>query len=858
MKRFGSNWQPSPTVSLWMCALGIGQVAYWPTLPGNAVLADQILLLFGALWLTLLVTGIADTAHGGLRPLVFRLLFPFVFGACWALAANLQSLEQRLPADLHGSDHDVTVQVVSLPQNAPAVSYFGGPLPAARGYRDARFRARITNAADPRFVNRVVQLGWYRMVPEQLAGLRAGSLWQLRLRLKQPRGSTNPHTFDYEAWLLEQGVFATGYVRDRDQQPKLLAQGTGIDALRESLRDGLGGGGADGYASATLMRALLLGDRGGIDESTRGLLQRTGTAHLLAISGLHVGMVAACFFVIGGLLGRLGGLLPWAPRLFRNPVGLAGAIGLLAATLYTLLSGAPLSAQRALLMAAVALLTLMLRRRLDAHLALALALCGVLSWQPLAVLNAGFWLSFVAVAVLLLRFQGRLPVSAIAGREDVQGLPECSARVLYAGFTNNVRSQLAIVVGLLIPSLMIFSGLSLTGLLVNLVAIPWVGLTILPLILLGALLPQSFFTLFWHLADVQLQWLLGFMRAVDDTVPGWYALPVPSTWVALLGALSCVIWLLPKGLPGRGLAWLLVPVVMFSALPIQRAQSPYLELSVLDVGQGLAVTAMTQEHTLVFDTGAATPAGWSAGAAVVAPYLRALGRDTVDQLVVSHGDRDHAGGVAGLSEQLGVVESYSPGLLARRLADSLPGSTASKRCAAGQSHSLGGLTVTWLWPEAVAGQGEELPRLSGEENDHSCVALLEWGDVRILLTGDISRRVEQRLARQYPDFLPVDVLIAPHHGSRTSSSDAFIQWARPDCVVFSAGYKHRFGHPHNDVVARYTKAGVGQLNTADSGAVRFSWDSASQLEIHEARAEGRFWYAGHSNKNYNNQTLSCR
>ncbi|MBY6189272.1 DNA internalization-related competence protein ComEC/Rec2 [Microbulbifer agarilyticus] len=845
MSRFGGSWRPSLTVGLWVCAIGIGQVAYWPRLPGNAGLASQILLLVGVLWLILFVSGSADTYRGGWRPLVYRLLFPFVFGTCWALASNLKSLEQRLPEDLHGSDQDLTVQVISLPQSAPAVSYFGAPLPAARGYRDVRFRARIAVAGDPRFLHQIVQLGWYRMAPDDVADLRAGSLWQIRVRLKQPRGSVNPHTFDYEAWLLEQGIYATGYVRDRDRQPELLAAGEGLDALREGIRDGLGGDGADTYASAPLMRALLLGDRGGIDDSTRGLLQRTGTAHLLAISGLHVGMVAVSFFFVGGLLGRMTGLLSSAPGLFRNPVGLAGAMGLLAATLYTLVSGAPLSAQRALLMTAVAIMAVILRRRLDGQLALALALCGVLMWQPLAVLNAGFWLSFIAVAVLLLRFQGRARVDGLSEKEGELQLRGRSVRVAFAALSNNVRSQLAIMVGLLIPSLMIFSGLSLTGLLVNLIAIPWVGLGILPLILLGAALPiEPLSAALWGLADAQLQWLLGFMRGVDEVAPGWLALPVPSTWLAVFGALSCLIWLLPKGLPGRGLAWLLVPVIASSILPFQRAQSPYLELSVLDVGQGLAVTAVTDEHALVFDAGAATAAGWSAGETVVAPYLRALGRETVDQLIVSHGDRDHAGGVAGLSEQIGVAESYSPGRLARHLAGILPEGTASKRCAAGESESLGSLTLTWLWPDVETGHAAVFPRLSGEENDHSCVALLQWSDVRILLTGDISSRVEQRLARQYPDFSPVDVLIAPHHGSRTSSSEVFIQWAQPANVVFSSGYRHHFGHPHQDVVARYSQFGSELFSTADMGAVQFVWRLGNApADTICARDAGRFWLA---------------
>nr|WP_277608386.1 DNA internalization-related competence protein ComEC/Rec2 [Microbulbifer elongatus] len=828
-----SGGRPKILPGLWICAAGIGQVAFWPVLPGSREVAGTILLCLLGATLLLTVTGVWRRAAGCWAGLSLS----FLLGTFWALWCNHQALEQRLPPQLHGTDHTLVLEVVSLPQSAPAVSFFGRPSLSANGYLDARFRARVIDGADARFVDRTLQLGWYRMTPAEAERLQAGSRWRMRVRVKEPRGSINPHTFDYAAWLLEQGVFATGYVRDRDLQPALMASGHGIDRLREGLRRQLKAevSGQPRYPQAPLLSALLLGDRGGISEKTRRLLQSTGTAHLLAISGLHVGMVAGCFFVLGGIFGRSVGV--FGGRWSGNPLYLAGAAGALGALSYTLISGAPLSAQRALLMSLVALAAVVLRRRFDGQLGLALALCGILFWQPLAVLNAGFWLSFVAVAALLLRFQGRVGAAAV---DEV-------AAPVGGWLLNAVRSQWAIMIGLLVPSVLIFHGVSLTGLAVNLIAIPWVGLTILPLILLGALCPFAPLTSsLWTLADLQLGWLLRFLETTNQLAPGWHGLPVPGGWVLLLLAFAGLLLIMPRGIPGRGLGWLLVPVVALGGTGWQRPLPDSFELTVLDVGQGLAVSMTTAERTLIFDTGASTASGWSAGGSIVAPYLQAQGRQLVDAVIVSHGDRDHAGGLRGVLEQLSVVNLVAPGHLAKRLSTHID----SHQCVAGRVASYGDLSIRWLWPRSTA--------VNGEENDHSCVGLLQWNQVRILLTGDIPGQVEAQLAEMYPHMAPVDVLLAPHHGSRTSSSAALVAWAQPARVVFSAGYRHRFGHPHPEVSARYRDAGATLFNTADDGAIQFRWEGGGAPEIARARDGGRFWYRHHSNKKDNNQALSRR
>jgi len=801
----------SVTISLWLFAGGIAQVALWPRLPVVSGMFWASYLCLVCALIALLIAVPMGMRRPGLTTLCHCLL-PLLIGMGWGLYWDRQALDERLPAALHGSDFQVTVRVTSLPEVRPAAFNFGRPRGVSGNRQDVKFTAEIESSDVATLAGKRVQLAWY--ATKRAAEIRGGSRWTMRVRLKRPRGSINPHTFDYEAWLLQQRVFATGYIREKDAEPRLLEGGSGILQLRDSLRQRIQ---ASALESGRLVQALLLGDKSGLTDADRALLRSTGTAHLLAISGLHVGMVAGFFLLVGGLLSRLLGLYwPHNPRL---PAGLAAVLG---AAGYTLICGAPLSAQRALIMTIVALAAWVCRRRVSGGLAFALALALVLLVQPLAVLNAGFWLSFIAVAALLLAFAGR-----------TRSEPGTRAGVYLSGV---IRSQWAVLLALLLPSLIFFSGASSSGLLANFFAIPWMGLLILPAIMLGAVLPAGpLGDACWEFADWQLGLLVEVLGGLQLRISGWHWLPSPSWSVAVLAAGSILLLLSPRGFPGRWAGWCLLPAVFAGLLPWRPAEPDSLRVTTLDVGQGLAVAVESGGHHMVLDTGAGSPGGWSAGRSVVAPFLIGEGAVTVDALVVSHGDRDHAGGVAGLAEVIPVSRLIAPGRLSARLAEGVPRPVSAGQCTAGAQIREGDLTVSWLWPR-------ESSALDGEENDHSCVALLEWQGIRVLFTGDISRDVERRLVDLYPEFAPVDLLIVPHHGSRTSTSTALLDWSQPARAVFSAGYRHHFGHPHPTVVQRLLSHGVEVFSTADAGAVQFQWATGTELpRVRCARSSAGFW-----------------
>ncbi|MCH9690958.1 MAG: DNA internalization-related competence protein ComEC/Rec2 [Gammaproteobacteria bacterium] len=822
------------SVLLWLYALSLGAVALLPKLPQfdhflyfSAACLSFYLLCF------LFVKRFFLNGRGILIAFCYPLL-AISLGFGWGLWSNHQALAKRLPLTSHGMDFPLQVEVISLPGVRPGtfLSHTAEPQQTF----NLRFTARVIRSDFPPLQQQKLNLTWYQANAEQKAALAAGSQWQMTLRLKRPRGNANPHTLDYEAWLLQQGVYASGYVRPKVAPRLIRAASPGLLSLRQYLRELIDGA---KLHNPHLVSALLLGDKSGVDKQITSLLRTTGTAHLLAISGLHVGMVATFMLLLGQLLSRLMGL--WALWPVRNPLLLPGVCALLGALTYTLIAGAPLSAQRALVMSATLLLAWIWRRRLGAGLAYVLALAVVLSVQPLALHNPGFWLSFAAVAALLLRFNGRS--SVFWHRQFGSAADSGHTGPVFTGLdwlVTMVRSQWVVVLALFLPSLIFFSGFSLGGLLLNLIAIPWLGFILLPTLLLGMVcLLVGWQPWLLAFADWQLSGLIHFLAAGESFLPSWQLMTPPGPVVLLLTTISVVILLLPRGLPGRSLGWSLLAPLMIAAgvLPLQLPAQ--LKLSVLDVGQGLALIVQTPKQRLLYDTGPDSPSGWSSGSQIIAPYLLGQGVRQLDTVIVSHGDRDHAGGLLGLAELLGLKQLYAPGQLAQKLRQQLHIPTAP--CDAPGLVELGDLRLSWLWPP----QHAEI-KLSGEENDHSCVALVQWRHLRLLLSGDISRTVEQQLVQRYPNFTPVDLLIAPHHGSKSSSSAPLIRWAKPARVVFSAGFRHHFGHPHPAVVGRYRAAGSELFNTAERGALEFIWRAEAEVgappRITAARDAPRFWY----------------
>ncbi|WP_445357116.1 DNA internalization-related competence protein ComEC/Rec2 [Microbulbifer sp. ANSA002] len=831
-------WLWSPTLALWVFSLSVAAIGLLPSLPE----------IGGVLWVYiiafLLLVSLPQT-----RALCLLLVISLL-GALWALSSNKAALEQRLPESAHGIDQCLRVEVVSLPEvrSNPALQ---------RGAtRDIRFQARILEAG-PGEVHSgsLLYLTWYRADVEVQRLLRGNSHWDLPVRLKRPRGSVNPHTFDYEGWLLRRGVYATGYVRPQNGDPQWLSQGMGLSALRDAFRQKLQ---RLPINQSALVTALLLGDRSGLSRADSDLLKQTGTAHLLAISGLHVGMVAGFLLLLGQVLARaLGVLMGTCPRWIPMLLALIGTLT------YTLLAGAPLSAQRALVMTWVLLLAWHWRRRVGAGLAFSLALALVLFIQPLAFFGAGFWLSFAAVGALLLGFSGRSSVrQERTTKNGVEG-SETSAHVgmkrhveawflrWFSTFVQLLRSQWLVALGLILPSVVYFSGYSSGGMLLNLMAIPWLGLLILPALMLGTLLlGTGLGNWCFKFADWQLTLLMEMLKYARDFVPTWQPLIAPqSTTLLVLSALGALLLILPRGVPGRYLGCLFLLPLLQSMLPVSTSGRQGLTFTALDVGQGLALSVRSQEARLVFDTGPLSSSGWSAGGAIVAPYLSGVGVRELDVLVVSHGDRDHAGGVAALLQSLPVNNFYAPGQLGKKLVGDFD--IRADSCVAGERLYFGELSVRWLWPLQK--------KIDGEENDQSCVALIEWQQVRILLTGDITSSVERRLVELYPMEKPVDLLVAPHHGSKTSSSQTLLSWARPERVIFSAGYRHHFGHPHANVVARYRAMDTQVFNTAQSGAVELSWQrGTSEPVISWGRSASRFWYADHNGEAEPSGRLSRR
>ncbi len=759
-------------------ALGLAVPAWLPALPPPAWVAAGVLVLPAALRLP-----------PRARPLAW-----FAAGLLYALIRAHLALPPAWLAQAEGRDVVVEGTVASLVE---------------RDSRAARFvfhARRLAWNGGARACGCRLRLAWYARRGGAVPPLAPGQRWRLTVRLKRPRGFANPGGFDYGAWLLQRRIDATGYVRTRPPPEALGRGGGGLHALRGALLERLQAA-LDGRPAGGLVAALALGERSGIDPRQWEVLRRTGTGHLVAISGLHVGLVAGLAFFLAR---RLWTLVPGAARYLPAPR--AGAMaGFAAAAAYAALAGFSVPTQRALVMVAVAMAMLSAQRRAPAADGLLLALVAVLVLDPLAVLGAGFWLSFGAVAVILW---------AAAGRHPGRGWRARAAAALHL--------QGAVALGLVPLTLLWFGQAALVSPLANLFAIPAVGLVAVPLVLggtacLGAGLEAAGGGLLGAAA-----WLLEQVMAVLASLAAWDAgqwqAPAPGPAALALGVAGVALLLAPRGLPGRWLGLVLLLPLLVPQPP--RPEPGGFRLAVLDVGQGLAAVVETHRRVLVFDAGARFSARFDAGSAVVAPYLRARGWRAVDLLVISHGDGDHAGGVPGLARALPVGRVLAPepwhgaGLTARP-------------CAAGQAWTWDGVRFEMLGPE---GRG-------GRRNDRSCVLRVEGAVHSALLPGDIEAGSEYRLVARAGDGLASEVLVAPHHGSRTSSTPRFVAAVAPRLVVFPAGWRNRFRFPAREVTARYRAAGAILAQTGRDGAVLVDAPPAGPLRLVRWRdAARRFWH----------------
>ena len=698
-------------------------------------------------------------------------------------------LADALPAALEGQDLLLRGTVASLPRE---------------GLQGVRFEFEVEAAwhrGQPVRVPRRVSLGWWRgleadaMLAAPPQAVRAGQRWQFTARLARPHGALNPHGFDLELWLFEQGLRATGSVRDtRGQAAPVLLQAAAahpVERLRQAVRDGIQARVPDAGAAGVLA-ALAVGDQAAIERGDWALFRDTGVAHLMSISGLHVTMFA---WLAGALVTVLWRHHPGAPR--RVPAPVAGRwAGLVLAAAYALLAGWGVPAQRTVAMIAVIVLLRHGGRRWPLPAVLGAAGFVVVLGDPWALLQPGFWLSFVAVGLL-------------AASGPVQQRPGADGRPRWPWLRAALQQQAVATVGLAPLSLIFFQQLSVVGFAANLLAIPVVTVLITPLALLGVLMPPL-----WTLGATvvsALEAALAWMAATPLAV--WHAAAAPA-WAVAAGLLGAGVAVLPWPWRLRALALpLMLPLL---APPVARPAPGSFELLGADIGQGTAVIVRTATHTLLFDTGPAwgTP-GVDAGERVLVPLLRALGERRVDTLVLSHRDSDHTGGAASLAQALPVaalVSSLEDGHPLRALAPHRP-------CTAGQRWRQDGVDFEFLHPAAAA-LAAATP--ATRANTLSCVLRVQAASgASALLTGDIEAAQEAALVREAGERLRSTVLWVPHHGSRTSSTADFIAAVAPRVAVVQAAHRSRFGHPAPAVLARYAAAGVAVVATPACGAWRW-------------------------------------
>ena len=783
------------------------------------------------------------------------------FGLAGLRAAN--QAQTTLSPALEGVDLQVEGVVVAM------------PLPVTGGLRFRLKTERAWREGAPVVVPPLMDLSWYRadhrafarVAPEQpalaehaLPLLQAGQRWRLPLRLRAPHGSLNPHGFDYEMWMWEQGVQATGYVRHgQPQEPVLLAsqQGHGVERLRQHVRDAMVQQlappgqlqGAQQARIAGVLVALVTGEQRAIDREDWRVFRITGVAHLMAISGLHITLFA---WVAAAMIGfgwrRSSGLCLWLPA---TRVALWG--GVLCAGLYAVFSGWGIPAQRTVLMLVVVAALASSGRQWPWYMRWLLACVCVVLAQPMALLQAGFWLSFLAVGILFASDRGidrRSPAAPEQG-PGVGGL-----RRLRMAVVQLLREQWVVTLAITPLSLLLFGQVSVVGFLANLLAIPWVTWVVTPLALLGVLVPALWEAAAWALHPLMavLQWLAHWPHAALwlAAAPAWAGL------AAIVGGVWLVLpW--PWRLRLLGLPCLL-PALWWQPL---RPPPGQFALWALDVGQGQAVLVQTARHTLLYDAGPLYGPGSNAGDRVVVPTLQALGARGLDSgrldlLVLSHAHVDHSGGAQAVLEQLrplGLLGSLLPHERRRLGLASAPW----RDCQAGQAWTWDGVRFSVLYPLAegagpAPGSGSSPRTDSG--NAYSCVLRIEaaarGGHAAVaLLPGDIERAQERDMVWHHaasPGVLKADLMLAPHHGSNTSSTRLLLEAVGPRWAVAQTGYRNRFGHPALPVQRRYQEMQIALRNTVDCGAAHWRSDQPQALAC-ERQQRPRYWHHGVASAN---------
>ncbi len=735
-----------------------------------------------------------------------------IAGLMMAVFSAQKQLDARLPVALEGQDILLQGTIQDIPEFRQTTNDKGES-------RDEglRFRFAIQQAFDVLKQQAIplsgtVRLGWY----QGWQPVAAGETWRLRVRLKRPSGFINPGGFDYEKWLFTERIIATGYVRKAKRastnQRITAAPWWSVNHLREhifkTIQKVVGG-----HSSAAVLSALSIADRSKLDRQQWQTLQQTGTSHLVAISGMHIAIVAGFAFLPVFLFWRI---FPGLNEIIPVPIA-GGVLGIIFASMYAMLAGFSLPTQRALLMVVIALLALISRRNYPASSVLAMVLLAVLLLDPLAAMTVSFWLSFLAVGIILIIVKRQMQIEK----------PRLHL----------IRLQILLSLGMFPLTLLFFGTASVSAPLANIVAIPWVALIVVPLTLLGVLFmpfSEMFSGALLNMAAVAVDWLFKGLDLLNSQTMLKLDLPeIPILYLILVFA-GFLYFLLPKGFPGRWLGiFSLMPALLFT---VPKPDTGCFSYALLDVGQGMASVLRTRNHTLVYDVGKRLNDNFDVGHLVVVPYLKARGIHKVDVLMLSHEDNDHRGGAKAVLNALDVEKIQSSDLTI------LP-KYPLHSCQKGQKWQWDGVDFEVLSPPGDWLNKADALNTTISDNNRSCVLRISNKHHSLLLTGDIEKPVEQKLLANYPD-MQNEVIIVPHHGSKTSSSEPFLAASHAKLALLPVGYRNRFGHPKAAVIKRYKARGIKVLNTVENGALELGFPAfaGQQIDIKAWRKAHRgFW-----------------
>lgn len=707
----------------------------------------------------------------------WRLLF-FIVGIIWASSFATARLANRLPESLQGQTIEVAGQVIGLPH-----------------YDERKVRFDFSVSKPTKHFPKKIRLSWY--FPKQK--IKTGQFWTFTVKLKKPHGRFNPGGFDYEKWLFVQNIGATGYVKINPEPvlDRFKSTNKSFSNLRQTISDNLDELLKDSDNKG-LIKALMIGERNEINQQQWDVFRKTGTVHLLAISGLHIGLVSGLMYFL---------ILQISIKFSTvSPQKHAAIAALLLALFYSALAGFSLPTQRSLMMLIIAMIALVWQRKITASNTISLTVFTVLIVDPLAVLSIGFWLSFLAVIVIIYSLAGRL------------------GRIEY--WHSAIKIHCVTAIGLAPLLIYSFQQISVISPIANFISVPVISFLVVPLCLLSALF--MFISPFiteqcLALVDTLLQGLYDILLIMADLPYAALNTETPPIFTIALTLLAVLILMAPKGLPARWLG--LVFLIPSFFVNHEKPRQGEITTTLLDVGQGLSAVIETANHVLVFDTGAKYSNKFNMGDAVVIPFLESKGIEMVDTLLVSHGDNDHSGGALSIIKQKNVsnILTSVPNLFEQYL---------PVLCLRGQA---------WEWDQVrfeILSPSEDF--IKGK-NNNSCVLKVSSIYGTLLFTGDIEKPAEDWLVANSANQLDSDILIAPHHGSKTSSSISLLKQVSPKMILIPVGYRNRFFFPHQEIIERYKNLNIPWISTANKGAVVVQMKHNSIL-VHSIRdSQSKYW-----------------